>query len=58
MFHQKYRPALRIRYSLKNLYYRDGMLNIPLFLSDYTTELIEMVLSGNLIQEKHQNEDK
>jgi len=28
------KPKLRIRYSLKNLQHRDGLLNIPLFLSD------------------------
>ena len=42
LFHQKYQPELRIRYSLRNLHYRDGLLNIPLFLSDYTVELIEL----------------
>ena len=42
LYHQKYQPSLRIRYSLKNLYYRDELLNIPHFLSDYTKELIEM----------------
>jgi predicted AAA+ superfamily ATPase len=43
LFYQKYQPRLRIRYSLKNLQYRDGILNIPLFLSDFTKELISMV---------------
>ena len=43
LFNQKFQPRLRIRYSLKNLQYRDGFLNIPLFLSDFTKELILMV---------------
>jgi hypothetical protein len=43
LFHQKFQPRLRIRYSLKNLQYRDGFLNIPLFLSDFTKEFIPMV---------------
>jgi predicted AAA+ superfamily ATPase len=46
LYHQKYQPELRIRYSLKNLQYRDGMLNIPHFLSDYTLELIALVKKG------------
>jgi len=43
LYHQKYHPPLRIRYSLKNLQYRDGLLNIPHFLSDYTRELIQLI---------------
>jgi len=43
LFHQKYAPDLRIRYSLKNLSYRDGLLNIPHFMADYTLELIKIV---------------
>ena len=43
LFHQKFQPRLRIRYSLKNLQYRDGILNVPLFLSDFTKEFIPMV---------------
>lgn len=43
LYHQKHNPDLRIRYSLKNLSSRDGLLNIPHFLSDYTNELIKLV---------------
>jgi len=43
-FHQKYNPKLRIRYSLKNLSYRDGLLNIPHFMSDYTLEIIKQFI--------------
>lgn len=50
LFHQKYQPALRIRYSLKNLQYKDGFLNIPHFLSDYSTAFIEIAkTSENLL---------
>jgi len=38
-------PKLRIRFSLKNLSYRDGLLNIPHFMSDYTKEIIEFILT-------------
>lgn len=43
LYHQKYAPPLRIRYSLKNLSYRDGLLNIPHFMADYTIDLIKII---------------
>ena len=43
---QTYHPALRIRFSLKNLSYNDGLLNIPLFMADSTRKLIKIVLSA------------
>ncbi len=43
-FHRKYQPNLRIRYSLKNLSYKDGVLNITHFMSDYTLELIQQTM--------------
>jgi predicted AAA+ superfamily ATPase len=43
LYHQKFNPKLRIRYSLKNLSYQDGLLNIPLFLSDYTMDLVKLI---------------
>lgn len=42
-FQRKYNPKLRIRYSLKNLTYRDGLLNIPHFMADYTFEIIKQL---------------
>ena len=39
----KYHPALRIKYSLKNLSYQDGLLNIPHFMADYTKELMTLI---------------
>jgi len=44
LYQQKYHPPLRIRFSMKNLQHRDGLLNIPLFMADYATELIKLVL--------------
>lgn len=43
----KYRPTLRIKYSLKNLSYQDGLLNIPHFLADYTKQLIAITETKN-----------
>jgi len=42
LYHQKYGPELRIRYSLRNLHFADGLLNIPHFLADHTHELMGM----------------
>jgi predicted AAA+ superfamily ATPase len=38
---QKYKPRLKIRYSLKNLEFSGGLLNIPIFLADKTKEMID-----------------
>lgn len=43
---KKYHPALRIKYSLKNLSYNEGLLNIPHFMSDYTSTLIAAIDPG------------
>lgn len=39
---KKYHPELCIKYSLKNLSYRDGLLNIPHFMADYTSLFISL----------------
>lgn len=44
VYRKKYNPVLSVRFSLKNLKYDDGLLNIPLFMTDYTTELLSEVL--------------
>jgi predicted AAA+ superfamily ATPase len=41
-FYKQFHPSLRIRYSLRNLRYDDGLLNIPLFLADHTRKFLEM----------------
>lgn len=40
LYQQQFNPPLRIRYSLKNLTYNDGLLNMPLFMADYTKKLM------------------
>lgn len=42
-YSQKYNPKLKIRYSLKNMEYKDGLLNIPLFMADRTNEFLEAI---------------
>ncbi len=44
IYQQKYNPVLRIRYSLKNLSFQDGLLNIPHFLADNTRGLMDQLL--------------
>jgi uncharacterized protein len=44
MYEQKYKPTIRIRYSLKNLQFKDGLLNIPLFLADKTKQFLDNIL--------------
>lgn len=39
-YNKRYTPSLRLRYSMLNLKQDNGLLNIPLFLADRTTELI------------------
>jgi predicted AAA+ superfamily ATPase len=40
IYHELYNPSIRLRYSLRNLKKDDGLLNIPLFMVDYTEKLI------------------
>lgn len=42
VYHQLYKPDVRIRYSLRNLKKNDGLLNIPLFMVDYTEKLLSL----------------
>jgi uncharacterized protein len=41
----QFKPALKIRYSLKNLEYNDGLLNIPIFLADQTKRFVDLILN-------------
>ncbi len=41
---QEFNPKLKIRYSLKNLEFRDGLINIPLFLIDRTKDFLELLV--------------
>ncbi|NBP06403.1 MAG: ATP-binding protein [Bacteroidetes bacterium] len=40
LYKEKFTPELRIRYSLRNLSYKDGLLNIPHFLADRTRDWV------------------
>jgi len=42
MYNKIYQPPVRIRYSLKNLKKDDGLINIPLFMIDYTEKLLAL----------------
>lgn len=42
LYNEQYKPPVRIRYSLKNLKTDDGLLNIPLFMVDYTEKLLQL----------------
>jgi predicted AAA+ superfamily ATPase len=39
-YRKEFFPKLSIRYSLRNFKYDDGLLNIPLFMADYTHKII------------------
>jgi uncharacterized protein len=41
LYNNNFNSNLRIRFSLKNLIMNDNLINIPLFLTDYTDRLIE-----------------
>ena len=41
-YDKKYQPLLRIRYSLKNLKKDGNLLNVPLYLADWTKELVNI----------------
>ena len=41
-YDKKYQPSLRIRYSLKNLKKDGNLLNIPLYLADWTSKLLKL----------------
>jgi len=40
VFNEKYAPKLRIRYSFNNLKKDGNLLNIPVFLADWTREFL------------------
>ena len=43
IYRKTYQPRISIRFSLKNLSFDNGLLNIPLFLADKALQLIEAV---------------
>jgi predicted AAA+ superfamily ATPase len=44
-YQKKYNPRIRIRYSMKNLNLNGNLLNIPLFMSDKTRTLLNIILN-------------
>jgi uncharacterized protein len=44
MYRKLWEPAISIRYSLRNLKYDNGVLNIPLFMADQTSALLDRLL--------------
>ena len=43
IYNTKFQPKYRIRYSGLNLSKDDNLLNIPLFMSDYTTKIFKLL---------------
>lgn len=45
LYNKLYNSHIRVRYSLKNLTFDNGLINIPLFLSDYTKKIISIAFN-------------
>ena len=43
IYRKNYEPRISLRFSLKNLNFDDGLLNIPLFLADRTLKILERI---------------
>lgn len=43
-YSNKYGPKIKIRYSLKNFNIENGTLNIPLFMSDFTKQILDRMV--------------
>jgi predicted AAA+ superfamily ATPase len=41
VYEKTYKPLIRIRYSLNNLKLDGNLINIPLFMADYTKKILE-----------------
>jgi uncharacterized protein len=41
-YRKKFNPRISVRYSLRNLKYDEGVINIPLFMADYTQKIIDL----------------
>ncbi len=46
VYAEKFRPPLRVRLSMNNLQWRDGLLSCPLALSDWLTRLLRLTQTG------------
>lgn len=43
VYKQKYNPPIAIRYSRTNLSAKDGIINVPIFLADWTMNILEKI---------------
>ncbi|MCX6326531.1 MAG: DUF4143 domain-containing protein [Bacteroidia bacterium] len=43
VYHAKFAPEIRIRFSMNNLKQENGLINLPSFLVDWTKKIIEMI---------------
>lgn len=46
LYRNKHLPQASIRFSMQNLNKKEGFLNLPLFLVDYTAKFIDILLAG------------
>jgi len=42
VYNKKFAPEIRIRFSLNNLHHENGLINIPVFLADWSKKIIAM----------------
>ncbi|WP_394355051.1 ATP-binding protein [Aquiflexum lacus] len=47
-YSQSYEPKIKVRFSLRNLEFNNGLLNIPLFLADKTVEFLKYIFENKL----------
>jgi uncharacterized protein len=45
---KQFNPALKIRFSLKNIEVNDGLLNLPIFLADQTKRFVDILLNESM----------
>ena len=44
LYRKAFQPALSIRYSMRNLKFDEGLLNIPLFMADHTKKFVMQIM--------------
>jgi uncharacterized protein len=47
IYQDRFSPEISLRFSLRNIQFRDGLLNIPLFMADYTKTIIDNILKNH-----------
>ena len=43
VYHTRYNPTVRIRFSMNNLKQENGLINIPVFMADWTRKILEII---------------